>query len=142
MNVGVHSLVSSLSYGTRCFATEGGPQIGLRPGRETRQWLQSLRQLARRQGSPEKGQQVYAGLILERYPVCLPAVDQWKSEFQQWQQDWNAWKYKAAKPGWLDCARPTTDEADSVHTLWPAYAIECGNSAAHIWLPDFCSIDV
>ena len=57
---------------------------------------------------------VYASIILERYPICLPKVPAWASEHAAWREAWNAWKYKVAKPGWLDCERRTDGRDDIV----------------------------
>ena len=55
---------------------------------------------------------IYTGVILERYPICLPRIPAWGDEHAAWVGAWNAWKYKVAKPGWLDCEKRTTDGRD------------------------------
>lgn len=134
MKTSAASALASLQRSARHFATQAEPLIGLKPGKPTREWLQSLRRLARRREQPE-GKHIHAGLILERYPICLPENPGWKSEFRQWQKDWNAWKYKTAKPGWLDCSRPTTDDSDSVRIPGVATSLAaCCASGAHVCL--------
>jgi hypothetical protein len=78
-----------------------------------RKWRNELKYRVRqsfKEDASSEDQPVFAGIILERYPICFPDPEPSRLEFQNWSKKWNAWKYKVAKEGWLDCHKPIADE--------------------------------
>lgn len=104
----VRALVST----TAATAEAGPAATGDAPSRFT--WRDSLKYRVRKafQADAEQPEQqaVHAGVLLERYPICLPEVPQWRHDFAHWQSDWNAWRYKVAKKGWLDTTQRAADD--------------------------------
>jgi hypothetical protein len=108
------ALQSALPVVVRPYTTAAA-QAGLSSGQRSREispkvLTKDYKHKLRKQSRQSAGEQeVTASVILERYPICLPNLLGWREDFGKWQSDWNAWKFKTAKPGWLDCDQKVTD---------------------------------
>jgi hypothetical protein len=111
--------VAEIACVTRCFACSSS--TASQPALTQVKVPQELRYRIRKQDRVLAGQQdkreLFASVILERYPVCLPDLPPWRQQFQDWHEQWNAWKFKVPKPGWLDCTRQSS--ADSAEVRLP-----------------------
>ena len=105
----------------------------------TPKWRTTLKYRVKKARQAEAASQteegdVYAGVILERYPICLPEVEQWRTDFRDWQKDWNAWKYKVPKKSWVTPEKQVINEdspevrcACSRLCLCPAHRRPCAS---------------
>jgi hypothetical protein len=109
------SILSS-SLELRAFASSAADHVQPSVSRGTK-WRQDLKVRVRKSfqtEGEESEDKIFAGVILERYPICLSPLPAWKEDFIAWQAEWNKWKYKVPKPGWLDVGKPTGGDSMEV----------------------------
>jgi hypothetical protein len=59
---------------------------------------------------PEDSRPIYAGVILERYPICFPEPRRWKLEHETWRMQWNSWKYRQVTDEQMSADKQNVDE--------------------------------
>jgi hypothetical protein len=104
-------------------------------GRKEPKWKLDLKVRVRKSFQTEEeptDQRIFAGVILERYPICLPTLPDWRADFIAWQHEWNKWKYKIAKPGLLDVGKDVDPDSPEVRFA-PSWAT-CGGSLSLLML--------
>jgi hypothetical protein len=113
------SILSS-SLELRAFASSAADHVQPSVSRGNK-WRQDLKVRVRKSfqtEGEESEDNIFAGVILERYPICLSPLPAWKEDFIAWQTEWNKWKYKVPKPGWLDVGKP--QDGDSMEVRFTA----------------------
>lgn len=53
---------------------------------------------------------VYAGVLIERYPICFPDPMPWQVEHREWSTNWNKWKYRQVTDEQMSADKQNVDE--------------------------------
>lgn len=109
----LHLIFRALRYCSQTVRTSR--KYASKPEKKWRNEIKARVRKASQADISSEDQQVFAGIILERYPICFPDPDPSTLDFDNWSKKWNSWKYKVDKKGWLDCEKPVTDDGE----VWP-----------------------
>lgn len=67
---------------------------------------------------PQDPRPLFAGVILERYPICFQDPAPYKMQHEEWSLAWNAWKYRQVPDELLNADKQNVDEtSEEVRTL-------------------------
>lgn len=62
---------------------------------------------------PPDPRPVYAGVVLERYPICFPDPAPWRVEHKEWELQWNRWKFRQVTDEQMSADKQNVDDSSA-----------------------------
>lgn len=62
---------------------------------------------------PPDPRPVYAGVVIERYPICFPAPAPWRVEHKEWNLQWNKWKFRQVTDEQMSADKQNIDDSSA-----------------------------
>ena len=78
---------------------------------------------------------VYAGVVIEIYPICFPDPAPWRLEHKEWQMQWNKWKFRQVTDEEMSADKQNVDESSAEVRVCPVEtAHRCCRASPATWL--------